>query len=547
MENKEEIFDPSDIFSIFDELLADIEFFKYPRLEAFLHSFRLLEAFENNVGVGNIGLDESITLSRYIEDIKKYLIYWIYTRCLEGGNLVKTEEIHIKETIPVLQLAHKFSLLHDAVVAAQKGWMTVNFDEQEKKINFKYKNSEKGALFFLKFFDRVNREIKSITNILQEEKNQKNLYKALNLFSNIVYITKDGELRYSTNEFIVNSFEDYIRASINQQSILCDSWSLGPYTIGDFRSVWIQINKLSLIHIIAFVESYRKYGNYDPGFNYSIFKISRISLIRYIRKYTRLNEVIISEILQDLTYDYSIPHMDIIYQPLIKINNVIFFSPNLIIKSFFDRNLQVLLSKLPHRKSEYDRLKNLKEGKMINDLAPYLEKFKFGFKDRIILREKGKIKTDIDLLVWDERYKDFLIIQLKWFYGPDSTQELFNHDQQFNEAIRKTKNCIKYMQYKINEVIKNLKLPNVKEKKNIYGIILSKMGTPSPYIEDPYFPIIEEADFIDLLKNSSGNVTKLYNSILDLCESKKRIENVKVAEVGLEVGDYNFILPAVEY
>jgi len=273
----------------------------------------------------------------------------------------------------------------------------------------------------------------------------------------------------------------------------------------------------------------------------------KTSLIYYIKKYTGINKPVISEIIQDLTYDYRIPHMDVMYQPLIEMNYEIFFSPHIIIESLIDRNFQVLLTKLPHRKKEYDILKNLKEDKMIEDLTTHLQKHGFKFRARIALKEEKQKKTDIDLLIWDEAYEDFLVVQLKWFYGPDSTQEVFNHDEQFKDGIRKTKMCIKYLQDNISSVYSILKILKANKTKNIYGIILSKLGTPSPFIEDPNFPIIEEIDFIELLKNSEGSVRNLYNLTVSFFESKKRVNDLKESTFELKLGDYTFSLPAVEY
>jgi len=267
--------EPSFIYNLFDSIIANADFFRLPRFEAFLHSFRVLEAMQNNIGMDNKGLDELVASSRYFEDTKKYLIYWIYTKCPEGGRFIKTNESHIEKVMPALELAHKFSLIHDAVVAAQKSWATFYFDAQKKLINFRYFDYEKGVLFSRKFFDRVNREARNIIELAQEMNNAEAMVEAFNQLSRTVRITKDKELRYSTNEFIVNSFEEYVRRTLNKQAILHDSWSLGPYSIGNFRSTWIQLNKLAIIHMFAFIMSFQKYGNYDPGFNFSIFRINK--------------------------------------------------------------------------------------------------------------------------------------------------------------------------------------------------------------------------------------------------------------------------------
>ena len=140
-----------------------------------------------------------------------------------------------------------------------------------------------------------------------------------------------------------------------------------------------------------------------------------------------------------------------------------------------------------------------------------------------------------------------MVIQLKWFYGPDSTQELFNYDVQFNEGIYKTKICMEYLEKNIEKVFSILKISKTRVDKNIYGIILSKMGTPSPFIKDPNFPVIEQTDFFELLENCGGSISNLYNMIVSFFKSKKRINNHKRSSSELSVGDYTFVIPAIEY
>ena len=548
MKKKMEILNPRFIFDLFDSIIAELDFFKLPRCEAFLHSFRILEAMQNNLGLGTKALDELIASSRFFEDTKKYLIYLIFTKCPEGGRFIKTNAADIEISMPAISLAKNFSLVHDAIVATQKNWADFFLDEQRKLIRFSYRDPEKGILLFRKSNNQVERDAKNIGELTQEMKNAEVMIEALNQFSDSVRITKDRELKYSTNKFILDAFEEDVRVTLNKQAILEDSWTLGPYSIGDFRSIWIQLNKLSLLHMFAFIRSYQRYGDYDAGYNDSIFSIRKSALINYINKHTGRSEAMITEIIRDLTYDYKLPHMDILYQPLIEMfDNVIFISPNLIIGSLIDRNFQALLTKLPHRKTEYDRLKNLKEDKMIKDLAPHLQKFGFLFKPKIKLKENKKLITDVDLLIWDDTSRNFLLIQLKWFYGPDSTQEVYNHDEQFNEGIKKTKICIEYLDSNIEKVIAMAKIPQTKERCYIYGIILSKMGTPSPFIEDPDFPVIEEMDFIGLLEKCKGSISSLYNATVSFFESKKRIIGIKESSSELIVGDYTLVLPAIEY
>ena len=125
-------------------------------------------------------------------------------------------------------------------------------------------------------------------------------------------------------------------------------------------------------------------------------------------------------------------------------------------------------------------------------------------------------------------------------------QEVYNHDVQFSDGIRKTKIAIDFLKRNYRLLAANLGLPS-KEVNNIFGIIISRTGTPSAFIEDPCFPVIEEDDFLELVCKQVDNVEKLYGDISSLVVSKKSIPGAKLTSFETKIGDYLFILPAAFY
>jgi len=545
MPNEIKISNPSDIHKLFKFIRDNTDFFKLPKFEAFLHSFRTLETIHLNIELRQKYLEDFFLAELSLQDTMQYLIYWIYRECPEGGRYVLTKDSQIKKIIPIIKLAYNYSKIHDFIVAVQKSWAIFHINEKQKLVSFKYKDLEKSFLFNIKLKDRLIRQAQNTAELQKELDKIEGMKEALNQLQDSVTITKDRELKYRTNRFILDKFKKFSILTLEKEFMFPESWSIGPYSIGNFRTLWIELNKLSLIHVFALRMSIMTNRIDEIGFlNNSIFRISKSSLLYYVKKHTSL----IKEIIQDLIYNIALPHVDIMHQPLIEMNkNEIFFSPTLILNSFVERNLQVLLTKLPHRKTEYDRLKNLKEDKMIQDITEQLKINGFYFHPKIKLKENSRIITDIDLLIWDQNYKDFLIVQLKWFYGADSTQEIYNQDQRFEEGIVKTIKSIQYLKSNFWKVASLIKIPFSEGLKKVFGIIVSKMGTPSPFIENPDFPIIEEHDFFEFIKKSDSKVENLYKIILSSIESKKRVPKLKESFVEIMAGDFKFMLPAIEY
>lgn len=82
---------------------------------------------------------------------------------------------------------------------------------------------------------------------------------------------------------------------------------------------------------------------------------------------------------------------------------------------------------------------------------------------------------------------------------------------------------------------------------NFFHMLNSRLRlTPSPFFEDPDFPVIEE-DFCRIIKRIKVNVQILYKNIISFYYSKKKVPNFKESSEELVEGDYKFILPAIEY
>lgn len=541
------VVDPPFLYELFDSVVANTPLFSLPRYEAFLHSFRLIEALDTDLSVLGHGFDALLLSTRKYQDARQYLIHSLYKKCPPGGIYTLSDKSHIEAAAAVIEIISNFSSVHSLIVAAEKGWGSFYLDEPNKEIAFKYHDPVKVAQFFTKFSTKVSWEFKHFQDLESSHPDPAPFNLAIRQLVETVRITKDKELRYSTNQFIHRVFKEYLEIQLRVQYTLSDTWSLGPYQISDFRAVWIQLCKLCLFRTFAFLESLKKYRDYDPGFNNILFRINKADLIHFISKHTSLNEPIILEIINDLIYDPDIRFIDIIQQPLVEMNrNDICFSPSIILGSLIDRNLQVLLNKLPRRQKAYDVIKALKEALQIDRIESELVKNEFQFRSKIILKSDHHQISEIDLLIWDKNTESILIAQLKWFYGADSVQEVFNHDAQFSEGIQKTKIGIDYFKQNYASLAAKLDLPPYKNP-NIFGLIISRTGTPSPYVDDPNFPVIEEDDFLGLIGKHVGNIESLFSDVLSHIKSISTLPPISESSIEFKVGEYKFVLPAISF
>jgi len=228
MPNEIKISNPSDIHKLFKFIRDNTDFFKLPKFEAFLHSFRTLETIHLNIELRQKYLEDFFLAELSLQDTMQYLIYWIYRECPEGGRYVLTKDSQIKKIIPIIKLAYNYSKIHDFIVAVQKSWAIFHINEKQKLVSFKYKDLEKSFLFNIKLKDRLIRQAQNTAELQKELDKIEGMKEALNQLQDSVTITKDRELKYRTNRFILDKFKKFSILTLEKEFMFPESWSIGP-------------------------------------------------------------------------------------------------------------------------------------------------------------------------------------------------------------------------------------------------------------------------------------------------------------------------------
>ncbi|MEN6312279.1 MAG: hypothetical protein ABFD80_12160 [Acidobacteriota bacterium] len=70
--------DPDFLYALSDSVSAAIPFFSLSRYEAFLHSFRLMEALDTNASILGKSIESTLITTRAYQDARQYLIYKEY-------------------------------------------------------------------------------------------------------------------------------------------------------------------------------------------------------------------------------------------------------------------------------------------------------------------------------------------------------------------------------------------------------------------------------------------------------------------------------------
>ena len=232
------------------------------------------------------------------------------------------------------------------------------------------------------------------------------------------HVRASGEkFKYDLNPKLFRAIAALTAPAVNRRFSLPPEWELTNFTIGDYATVLKCLWTFSVIHFAAFAttrSTANSEGRPHGGYQNAIPVIKRSDLISRIAGYTALERHKVQNILQDLTFGQrDMFYPDIALQPLIPLGSKLCgWSPTLVINSALERNLLVLMNRLPNGKNAYSRISDNREEllrtQIKNDLAGLGLKFWHGK-----VPNWGKA-SDVDLVIIDELHElhSYLVYEL---------------------------------------------------------------------------------------------------------------------------------------
>ena len=214
---------------------------------------------------------------------------------------------------------------------------------------------------------------------------------------------------------------------------LPSEWQFSRYTLGDFRKVFEAILAMASIHFRAWMIAIEK-GYHPFGYADSIYVPNCNELLRRVVRYSGMSDEKVLSVFDDLTYgNRGIPRqeLDPALQPLIKLNsNQYVIMPSLWMSLSPERNLAVLLNKIPSERKIYAKLVDEKEDIMrqgiITDLSDKGFRFIWGNIANL---------PDVDLAIVNDSEKACLLLELKWFIAPAEFREVIHKSEEIEKGI----------------------------------------------------------------------------------------------------------------
>lgn len=307
-----------------------------------------------------------------------------------------------------------------------------------------------------------------------------------------------------------------------------DDYDFGDFTLNDFSHIYSVIMALGVLNFNYHFTSRFLGKTFEKNKNVPIVCKKIVDLVDIILSYTRCCRTKIERVLDLLTYD-PVFHKDkiTIYQPLLKCDDLIYFSPMIVYFSLAQDKLLYLLKENKEHKSVISKLAKDREHIMTDRIIELIHDTDLLYNSNYVIRKEGKTVAEFDLPIYDEKSNKLLLVELKWFFKGDGEADHKKIDRKIITAIQDRTEKQKVVEEDIKNVMLEMFDVEIQEIPEIMSCIVSKNYSGSAFIEDR-IPVFDELLFCESLKLNNFDLAKLF----DLMKRGEYIPNMK--SMGIE-------------
>ncbi len=543
------ISEPAHIQGYLDAVVASHPIFTLGRDEALMHVVRTAQLIDTLSVVENArasffhGFYESM---RELQDSLKYIIFKIFSLCRsEGNGATKTTPDDLSLASSALSEFRTFSSIHDALMSFKSGFLSCDVDPDERRTRFEYKDATIRKSVRSEMLHQNDLASQSNKGLAHERPSPEALEAAKAILGSLALNPNGDEFDYSISETTLRPlFEDARRAETESQ--LPEEWRVGPYSIGDHKRVWRYLRARSIAHSMVLTQLAVACGCPPP--NGAELRMTRQQIVNDCGVLLGVNAKAVDAIVTDLIYDVAVPWTEVMYQPLLPIGKDVFVTCKPLIEgNRFERNLLAILDRLPNRESGAINLKEQREDVMIAEITAAAREYGINCLPRLKLETGSQLTTDIDLLLWNSTADRALALSLKWFYGPDSMQEVRNHDDRYKEAISIALRSTEFLSKHAVELSTKHDISQpFRHDTKFTPALITRVDLPSPLVDTSQCPTVTQEYLVNTLHQTKGDLGDLIALLPEPEPAVESASNVKEGEQELLFGDHRFSIPAVQ-
>ena len=308
----------------------------------------------------------------FVNDLKEPMA-WLLSACKPNGQISFADPDEVFQASgDLFELGKEYQWFEAAYTYASRGWIKLELQGTTIQPT---KEFFKGMEY--RAYGRLMKAHESDKGIALV--NRSNFELQTDIIRHSVKVEGD-RFRCKLNPKIVSDMIKTMRPGYDIAFSLPPEWQFNHYSLGDFRRVFEAILAIAFIYLMARGIAIEK-GCDNMGYLDSIYMPTHSELKSRVVRYSGVSEAQVQSIFDDLTYgNRGIKHPDPALQPLIKLDSKHYaIMPSLWINLSPERNLTVLLNKLPSEKKIYRKLVGEKEALMRKRLTTNLPDKDFRF------------------------------------------------------------------------------------------------------------------------------------------------------------------------
>jgi hypothetical protein len=239
---------------------------------------------------------------------------------------------------------------------------------------------------------------------------------------------------YDLNPKIMRAAFKWLREEHPEQFTLPSDWALTTHTLGDYAAVLRTLWLISMLHFFARVVAAAQ-GCVGLGYNRALVVMTKSEIVARVVRYSGLNRPVVREILTDLTFGArGVRSPDPALQPIVELDpGTVAWSPSIIGHSALERNLLILMNRIPEGRKAYSHLSSQREGLFRDKLLSSLQGIGLRFWHGEVPGWTGG--RDIDLAVISDEARVCILFELKSFVAPADPREIRDRSSEIERGI----------------------------------------------------------------------------------------------------------------
>lgn len=340
-------------------------------------------------------------------------------------------------------------------------------------------------------------------------------------------------LCYDLTKEVINVFYDIAKNQWNITKTLPNIWKFDKFTLEEYRLCWIWLCALCYIHLFSSLNIKEPLIRLK---NATIIQ-NKADIVNYIVSMSGLEKNSVEAILNYITFNPKKKNGDIMYQPIILINNdTMIITPTLFVGAKPERNLLSLVNSL--KDTLHSKEVNDLEGLMVSELEEYID-----LKPRQKIAKHKHLEDnlpDLDFAILDEDSNSVLLCELKWFTPADSTKEVYAREDDITHGCEQIESIMAYaMQDRAKFISKVFDLKNF-DSIDLFCCVVAKHNIRT---QNKYVPVIDLERIKSMFKSMSMN--NVFHTIRNHQYEIELPEFAKITHQSVSYGGFTFNIPAI--